>query len=328
VEYDIIGDIHGCHDHLVGLLTMLGYWPTDGVWKHAERTAVFVGDLIDRGPSQWAVIQTVKSMVEVGSAKIVMGNHEFNALAFATVTSENPLTFAREHRLGNIKQHEAFLSQLTPSQQEEALNWFMTMPLWLDFGTFRVVHAYWGDESINFIKDWLQADRFSTREQILQASIEGTEAFRHVELVLKGPEADLKHRDYGIESITDKELNIRTKVRINWWAGLEKTIDHMFDVLLNDLDGTYAESKGRALHADDAKYQYDSSIPVFFGHHWRSGEASFKRDYSDNAFCVDYSAVKGGKLAAYVFDPSNHIKCQPQNVVYYESSSERNKAQS
>jgi len=317
MEYDIIGDVHGCHGHLVGLLTSLGYWPDNGVWKHEERTAVFVGDLIDRGPSQWDVIQTVKDMVEAGSAEIVMGNHEFNALAFATVKSENPRTFAREHRPGNIKQHEAFLSQLSPGQQEEALKWFMTMPLWLDLGSFRVVHAYWSDESVSFLENWLGGDRFTKREQILQASVPGSAEYKHVELVLKGPEAHLPSRNYGFKSITDKDSNVREQVRINWWALFESTIEHVLDPMITDKKGKYKRYRGIPVHPEDAKHRYGSPVPVFFGHHWRVGEPVYGRDFADNAFCVDFSAVKDGQLAAYRFNPSQHSKCDPSKVTFY-----------
>ncbi|MGW1749240.1 polynucleotide kinase-phosphatase [Streptomyces sp. NPDC002092] len=71
--FDIIGDIHGCASELESLLGKLGY--VDGV--HAEgRTAVFVGDLVDRGPDSPGVLRRVMSMVESGNALCVPGNHE------------------------------------------------------------------------------------------------------------------------------------------------------------------------------------------------------------------------------------------------------------
>ena len=50
--YDIIGDIHGHADQLEALLSELGYRPSGGAHRHPHRQAVFVGDLIDRGPAQ------------------------------------------------------------------------------------------------------------------------------------------------------------------------------------------------------------------------------------------------------------------------------------
>ncbi|QLE74429.1 polynucleotide kinase-phosphatase [Streptomyces rectiverticillatus] len=71
--FDIIGDVHGCSSELETLLTELGY--ADGV--HPEgRTAVFVGDLVDRGPDSPGVLRRVMGMVASGNALCVPGNHE------------------------------------------------------------------------------------------------------------------------------------------------------------------------------------------------------------------------------------------------------------
>jgi polynucleotide kinase-phosphatase len=71
--FDIVGDIHGCALELESLLGKLGY--VDGV--HPEgRTAVFVGDLVDRGPDSPGVLRRVMSMVKSGNALCVPGNHE------------------------------------------------------------------------------------------------------------------------------------------------------------------------------------------------------------------------------------------------------------
>ena len=61
--YDIIGDIHGHATTLEALLTELGYAPVDGVWCHPDRQAIFLGDFIDRGPQQRAVIQIGRAHV-------------------------------------------------------------------------------------------------------------------------------------------------------------------------------------------------------------------------------------------------------------------------
>ncbi|MFJ8648241.1 polynucleotide kinase-phosphatase [Streptomyces sp. NPDC093546] len=71
--FDIIGDIHGCSSELETLLAKLGY--VDG--HHPEgRTAVFVGDLVDRGPDSPGVLRRVMGMVAAGDALCVPGNHE------------------------------------------------------------------------------------------------------------------------------------------------------------------------------------------------------------------------------------------------------------
>lgn len=79
--FDVIGDIHGCHQELFMLLGKLGYVETlsDTGWNyhHPEgRTAVFVGDLVDRGPGSDQVLETVMNMVDTKNALCVLGNHE------------------------------------------------------------------------------------------------------------------------------------------------------------------------------------------------------------------------------------------------------------
>ncbi len=82
--FDIIGDVHGCFDELVALLESLGYRikPPNAEGNgyavaHPEgRKAVFVGDLVDRGPGVVNVLKLVMSMVANGTALCVAGNHE------------------------------------------------------------------------------------------------------------------------------------------------------------------------------------------------------------------------------------------------------------
>ena len=79
--FDIIGDVHGCLTELLALLAKLGYEVdiNDATWTmhHSEgRTAVFVGDLVDRGPSSVECLELAIHTVREGSALIVEGNHE------------------------------------------------------------------------------------------------------------------------------------------------------------------------------------------------------------------------------------------------------------
>jgi protein phosphatase len=83
--FDIIGDVHGCYDELSTLLAQIGYkiengpdgpkaTPPDG------RKAVFVGDLVDRGPRIPDVLRLVMRMVAEGTALCVPGNHDMKLM--------------------------------------------------------------------------------------------------------------------------------------------------------------------------------------------------------------------------------------------------------
>ncbi|MFG2244135.1 polynucleotide kinase-phosphatase [Spirillospora sp. NPDC048823] len=81
--FDIIGDVHGCRAELEDLLAGLGYEIDRDAQGHAVganhpggRTAVFVGDLVDRGPDSPGVLRLVMGMVAAGDALCVSGNHE------------------------------------------------------------------------------------------------------------------------------------------------------------------------------------------------------------------------------------------------------------
>jgi protein phosphatase len=76
--FDIIGDVHGCCDELEELLAQLGYSRGDTpVWQHPEgRKALFVGDLVDRGPRVVDTLRLVMSMAAAGTALCVPGNHD------------------------------------------------------------------------------------------------------------------------------------------------------------------------------------------------------------------------------------------------------------
>lgn len=103
--WDLIGDVHGCAKTLERLLLKLDYEKHDGVFAHLTRTAIFVGDIIDRGPRIREALHIVKNMVDAGQARCVMGNHEYNALGYVTplAGTENSLDvqYVRAHNKRN-----------------------------------------------------------------------------------------------------------------------------------------------------------------------------------------------------------------------------------
>lgn len=77
--FDIVGDIHGCFDELCILLEKLGYTINKNdftVTPPAGRKAVFLGDLVDRGPATPQVLKLIMNMVHQGAALCVAGNHD------------------------------------------------------------------------------------------------------------------------------------------------------------------------------------------------------------------------------------------------------------
>src|SRR5262245_19930376 len=95
--FDIIGDVHGCAAALEALLRSMAYVRRDGVWRHPERMAVFVGDYVDRGAENLRACRIVMDMQEAGSARALMGNHDFNTVCLVTCDPANPENFLRPH---------------------------------------------------------------------------------------------------------------------------------------------------------------------------------------------------------------------------------------
>ncbi len=125
MAYDIIGDIHGCSRTLMSLLDRLGYERKSGIYRHPARKVIFLGDFIDRGPAQREVLGIVRPMIDSGSALAVMGNHEFNAIAYATFNDQTH-EYLRPHSEKNLRQHQAFLDAYADNAGEyaEVIEWF------------------------------------------------------------------------------------------------------------------------------------------------------------------------------------------------------------
>ena len=130
MNYDLIGDIHGHSEPLAQLLDKLGYAKTDGVFRHADRQVIFLGDFVDRGPDQRGVLEIVRPMIDGGAALSVMGNHEFNAIAYHTLDPDDHSCHLRVHTEKNRKQHEVFLEVFEgTSDYTETIEWFQDVAI-------------------------------------------------------------------------------------------------------------------------------------------------------------------------------------------------------
>jgi len=294
--YDIIGDVHGSATKLEALLGELGYRQDgSGVYRHPDRTAVFVGDLIDRGTEQLEVLQLVKPMVDAGSAHIVMGNHEFNAICWATKHPETgePL---REHSDRNRKQHREFLT-LTDEDQAYYVEWFKTLPLWLDLGGIRVIHACWHEASMDAVRRVTGSDRLSTVEHFAEAHKPGTALNDAIEVLLKGPEISLV--DHGMDPYWDFESGKeRTDARIRWWDHDADTLPALAELRAVKLKNgdDYPHFEPRSVDAAHLDYVYKARVPLFYGHYWREWESQ-RDEWTTYTACVDFSGGSGIMVA-------------------------------
>lgn len=303
--YDVIGDIHGHADALMRLLKSMGYFVSDGAYKHPTRVAVFAGDFVDRGPQQRETLDIARAMVGAGAALAVMGNHEFNAIAYMTADENGE--FLRPHTDKNRTQHRAFLDQLGERSQEhaDAVSWFRSLPLWLDFGGLRVVHACWCDAAQQALTPFLDARGCLTELGLFEVHNRGSSAYQAAEILLKGPEVTLPNG----RSFVDKDGHRRHEARLRWW---DRTATTFRTAALGMKKGAEGDLPNDPVPLD---FIYRDTVPVLFGHYWMRGTP---RILQANASCLDFSVAKGGFLSAYRW--SGEAKLVAENLVSVPSA--------
>lgn len=291
--YDIIGDIHGHADELEALLARLGYREINQVYRHpAGRRVIFLGDYIDRGPKIQRVLEIVKSMTDAGEALAILGNHEVNALRYHTTGCDGlPL---RPHSKTNRHQHEATLTQIAnpdPAAWQAWLEWFAGLPLSLDLGPLRAVHACWDGEAIAE----LQAAGRLGGSVLEKYSRKNTAEYETISQILNGPEALLPA---GFLHET-ADGTMRAEMRVKWWLNLQGTTcraaifpdnPEIPDEPLRDIPRT--------------GYPTDAP-PTFFGHYALKDPTP--TPLRSNLACLDYGTGKGGFLCAYRWDGETSI---------------------
>ncbi|MCU1761506.1 metallophosphoesterase [Pseudomonas sp. 14P_8.1_Bac3] len=309
-SYDLIGDVHGCALTLEHLLDQLGYHKQGGVWRHASRMAVFVGDIIDRGPRIREALHIVHDMVEAGQALCIMGNHEFNALGWSTPAPPGSgKQFVREHTPRHARLLGETLTQFEhhPGDWHDFQQWFYDLPLFVDAGRFRVVHACWDAGLIEPLR--AQFPDGCIDEHFLQASaVPGSFACTVFDRLLRG--TDMRLPD-GL-TMTSGDGLTRSFFRTKFWEDDPQTYgDIVFqpDALPEPVARTPLSSTEK-----NTLLRYGVDEPLLFvGHYWRSGKPAPIRP---NLACLDYSAVLYGKLVAYRLDQETRL--DPHKFVWVD----------
>lgn len=304
--YDLIGDIHGHADELVQLLEKLGYRKAQGVYRHPERQIIFLGDFIDRGPKIRQVLEIVRPMIEEGQALAVMGNHELNALAYHTDDPESPGEFLRRHSPKNEHQHSQTLQQLTPNELRSALEWFRTLPLWLELDGLRAVHACWDEQAIALISDATKDQGGLTPDLLQSACREDKPLYAPVEIILKGREGKLP----AGANFLDKDGHPRTEIRTRWYLPPQ---GHTYRTYALHSDEIACDLPLEESIVDEAVPYPATAKPVFLGHYWLS--AKRPQLLANNVACLDFSVAKGGFLCAYRWQGEQTLR--NENFVWF-----------
>lgn len=286
--YDIIGDVHGQADKLEALLINMGYEEKDGIYQHPERVLISVGDLIDGGPKQRRSVDIIRAMVENGHALCIMGNHEFNAIAWYSEDENGD--YLREHSTKNYQQHQRFLTEAErdPGWYASTIAWFKSLPIYLELPELRVIHACWHRPSLNVLSKHA-ADGVLHPDAWVAANNKRHELYNAIEVLCKGLEISLPDG----YSFLDKSAHRRTEIRTKWWKNNNRSYRSIAlgvedPSSLPDIAVPGSEMPG-----------YDNEKPLFFGHYWLHGQPCVQ---NETIACVDWSAAKEGPLVGYRFN--------------------------
>jgi Calcineurin-like phosphoesterase len=299
--YDLIGDVHGCALALQRLLKKMGYEHRDGCYRHPSRKVIFLGDIVDRGPRIREALHIVKDMVDADQAEIVLGNHEYNAMCYCTRgRDESDHLFLREHNARNHRLIRETLEQFEehPKEWQQFLNWFHEIPLFLEKEHFRVVHACWDAKAIVRFKK-MSPFHCLDLDMLYESARDGSFLGAFVDRLTRGTSLDLPDN----QTIISRDGYVRNVFRTKFWNEEPETYaDVVFqpDPLPDKISDRplSEEETGQLMYYDH--YQ----LPVFVGHYWMSGTPEPIRS---NVACLDYSAVKYGKLVAYRMDAETEL---------------------
>ena len=148
----------------------------------------------------------------------------------------------------------------------------------------------------------------------VKAATKGNDLYKAVEILLKGPELELK--TFDLPGFLDQEGRERFCARLKWWIDEPATLADLLEVGARQLDGLPYPFMGDELSETvNHQFRYHGDQPVFFGHYWRSGEPTMNLDWNDHAACLDFSVATGGPLVAYrwsgeiALSQSNFVQC-------------------
>jgi len=286
--YDIIGDVHGHADQLKSLLKKMGYLLVDDYYSHPKRKAVFVGDFINRGPKIRETLVLIRKMVEKGSAYAILGNHEMYAVLYYLRDTEGKYYKKR------IPKYQLLINQtldefvLYKDEFKSHLKWLRTLPMFLDFGKIRVVHACWDDYNISLLKETITEPKLS-KTVLREIALNGTKFSRSFWETCKGIDFQMP-KDL---LVFDEEGRPHRSFRMKWWGNPEgKTFKEI------SLESRF-ELPAYTIPPEIVKFRspYPENDPiVFFGHYSLvEGFGILK----DNVCCVDSGVSRTGKLLAY-----------------------------
>lgn len=282
-----IGDIHGHAGLLEKLLLKLGYEKRGRGFRHSEALAIFTGDYIDRGEENIRSLEIVRSMVDNGAAMAVPGNHDFMFAIYSTPNS------------GTGKQASPHLEALFANTlkefrgrdnlRAEYVSFIKSLPLTIEAGDYRVVHACWHTGAIEFLRRVTKGTFILDDSQWLRLEDRKGDLYKNADFLVSGITVPIRLPGFGAY-----------KLRLKWW--------------MNPIGMKIGQST--FLHTDERLQQLaDIPLPpewtesfrpygaeeklVVHGHYCLPGEMGMQ---TQNIAIVDYCVIKRKFLVAGIWD--------------------------
>lgn len=295
--YDIIGDTHGHYDLLLKMLDKLGYEKHGESYQHSEnRKIIFTGDFINRGPKIRKTVQLIRKLVEEGLAQSVLGNHELNAILYATMDKQGK--FFQKHlpqfKIPLMKTLDDYKNY--NDEFNDAVKWFRTLPLYLDLGVLRVVHGCWNDAHIETINSFMNGET-KLKKSFLKTYLSNKTLNAALNELIKGTEMQLP-KDLLVK---DSNGVIQRSFRIKWWE--DATGQTFRDISFGNRFELPAYTIPKELVPLTYPYPADAP-PVFLGHYCLYNKPLI---FQKNICVIDTCVVRSQKLTAYRWNGESRL---------------------
>jgi hypothetical protein len=239
-------------------------------------------------------------MVEHNAALALCGNHELDAILYATPDGRGG--WLRPHVGRHLTMQSRTEAEFTdrPDEWREWLRWLQTLPLTLELPGFLAVHACWDESQVAVLGNRRLDDAL-----LREVADRSTPQAMAVHRLLRGPEIPLPP---GVHAHGSEIRNL-TELRVRWWQ--------------DGRGATYREACiNRHEPAPDIPIPlefdalltppHDDRSPIFIGHYWLPPERP--APLSPTVTCLDYSVAAGGPLMAYRWDGERYL--HPEKFVF------------
>jgi hypothetical protein len=235
-------------------------------------------------------------MTEAGYALTILGNHEYSAVLYHIKDSAG--MYLSRHIAGNRNQIQSTLTAFNGFDPEwrDHLKWFRTLPFFIDLGDIRIVHAYWNDNDINYLRSVIPEGRL--KKDFLRTIHE-----------MQHPAAAIIYRMLkGLEYRCPQDLILkctkgmsRKLFRMNWW---ESPQDKTFRGLSFGNKFILPDYTVPIQIAPSFEPYGSDQPPVFMGHYCLSQGAAIVQS---NICCIDSCVVGSEQLSAYRWNGERYL---------------------